>query len=856
MRLKSLLWSLLTLFAVSISAVGCSDDDPEVEPVNPTPTPPTPPTVLTFDFEVYDVTAHSASFVVTPSTDEESYYTNVLDANAMANKSDADILAMFEGKISDKDLNKGKVEFTVEDMRPDSAYILFAFGYANGNATSKIISKMNFNTEPSGEDPTPPTPSKGPDMYLKTHYEAEIKMMCVDMRCESKDAGLAFWGVLMADAFDEALNSGEITMDIALDPQYGLVEEMSFDELDQLNSVGYTDYPIVAWDPQFSGVKMAVIMKALNTEGTTIVRSDDTMEVGDVPAPPTPGDGPTIKFEGYVNEQNDAVFDAVCTTKNVVSAEIFLNFKDNFEMWLKDVGGDLNAIGDMVSGQGQQFPENWIQEINSDEGTSLKIEDTAPGEVYGAALSVYDAENHRTVAIAYAGDYPGGPIELDFQMVNDGTMNFVLKAKCTSRNASDAIVAFAEPEEMNALVAEFKTFEAVMDDFINLDKCQYFDMEWIGRMNGDEGLEVKMAADPGMKRAFLLDVRNKDSRVVKRSDCNIPGYDGPSYVQFLDEEQFFKLIWNYPVNEQFKYEGDGPCVLYMGDSYDAWCKQLDPVYKEASAEYKDRVPFYQMDINAYPYPFYAMSNHVNAEGRIPVLVTIDKTGKCKLIGGYIDIVELRSHVDRLLLDMPEPTEAPKVNMKAYKINNGVEFRINCPTKNIEEGEILVASDVYFDSLFADYGQDGGAAYIQGQGQPLEYAWIDQLNAGEEVVLKMENIDTYFTYAAVVTVYNKLGSAYSYAVAAEPAPATAAATRVELFNYQPQAVKQNSAAYEKHNEAAKPHFDLSNATKVDAREAKSVKVMTLERKTDRNLKQVSLKDKQDIFLAKLPKKIMK
>ncbi|MHB2153573.1 thioredoxin [Calditrichota bacterium GD2] len=66
-------------------------------------------------------------------------------------------------------------------------------------------------------------------------------------------------------------------------------------------------------------------------------------------------------------------------------------------------------------------------------------------------------------------------------------------------------------------------------------------------------------------------------------------------VQHLTKEDFLKKVFNYEENQDWKYEGDKPCII---DFYADWCqpcKIVSPILDELSEEYAGKVDFYKID---------------------------------------------------------------------------------------------------------------------------------------------------------------------------------------------------------------------------------------------------------------------
>ncbi len=66
-------------------------------------------------------------------------------------------------------------------------------------------------------------------------------------------------------------------------------------------------------------------------------------------------------------------------------------------------------------------------------------------------------------------------------------------------------------------------------------------------------------------------------------------------VQNLTKDEFLKKVFNYEQNQDWKYEGDKPCII---DFYADWCqpcKIVSPILDELSEEYAGKIDFYKVD---------------------------------------------------------------------------------------------------------------------------------------------------------------------------------------------------------------------------------------------------------------------
>jgi thioredoxin len=66
-------------------------------------------------------------------------------------------------------------------------------------------------------------------------------------------------------------------------------------------------------------------------------------------------------------------------------------------------------------------------------------------------------------------------------------------------------------------------------------------------------------------------------------------------VQFLNEQDFKEKVFNFEANQDWKFEGNIPCMI---DFYADWCgpcKMVAPILEELQEEYEGLINIYKID---------------------------------------------------------------------------------------------------------------------------------------------------------------------------------------------------------------------------------------------------------------------
>ncbi len=630
MKLKTFFWSFLTVLALSTAAVGCDDDDPE-----PTTNPGGDKApVLALSSSALDVAAEGGEQALTFKIE------NAVENQKVSAASEAKWFTL----TVETNGAEGRIVLQVEKNEGEAREAEVTVTYEGAKDAKFTVRQAAAEAPaPSGE---------APKLEMALNYDKAQRLLCMDLVCTTKNTESALLGFFPAHVMDQLLQEQGMTIEQFMETPESGAQPMTAELMAVMNGDGFKNEPVIEWTPDVDGMLVAGVVLASNANGKTVARADATIGARDEPTP-TPGDGPQISYTGRA-ENGMLYFTAISATKNVASGEVIVNGKGDFDAFLASVNGDFEQLVNGLEGMGQAMPKEWCDYINSDKGLELQLENPDPSLAYASLIIVYDAENHRSYAYTEveaqgAPEPMKGELRVEFMVMGESD-SFILNAICLTKNASKAFVAWTDPAEVDKAEAQGTTLEAMMDEAKAQAKAQEFTRDWIASMN-DTGIGLTLPSEPGMSLAFLLDVSNDDSRVVKRADADTPQpYDGPTYVQKINDAQFRDKVWDYKTNpNQFTFKGTKPCVLDFGaPAWCGWCVKLQPVMNQASATYKDKVDFYEIDTDKDTEAVGQMRKLLGASDGVPLLITVDAQGKCKVIGGYVPYSVLCAEVDALL----------------------------------------------------------------------------------------------------------------------------------------------------------------------------------------------------------------
>ena len=112
----------------------------------------------------------------------------------------------------------------------------------------------------------------------------------------------------------------------------------------------------------------------------------------------------------------------------------------------------------------------------------------------------------------------------------------------------------------------------------------------------------------------------------------------------MTNETFKKVVFNYDVNKEWKFEGNKPAII---DFYADWCppcRQLSPLVEEIAKEYEGRIDVYKVDTDKEKTLAQALGIT-----NLPTLLFIPAKGKPQMTMGALPKDNLVKAINEILL---------------------------------------------------------------------------------------------------------------------------------------------------------------------------------------------------------------
>jgi thioredoxin 1 len=115
-------------------------------------------------------------------------------------------------------------------------------------------------------------------------------------------------------------------------------------------------------------------------------------------------------------------------------------------------------------------------------------------------------------------------------------------------------------------------------------------------------------------------------------------------VTTLTNETFKANVYNYPINQQWKYEGKLPAIIDFYATWCAPCKKLSPRLEELAEKYAGKIIVYKVDVDAEQQ--LAQSMGISS---MPTLLFIPVNGQPQQSVGLVSSETLEKMINEILL---------------------------------------------------------------------------------------------------------------------------------------------------------------------------------------------------------------
>lgn len=112
----------------------------------------------------------------------------------------------------------------------------------------------------------------------------------------------------------------------------------------------------------------------------------------------------------------------------------------------------------------------------------------------------------------------------------------------------------------------------------------------------------------------------------------------------LTNETFKANVFNYPLNQQWKYEGKLPAIIDFYATWCAPCKKLSPLLEDLAKKYEGKIIVYKVDVDAEQQ--LAQSMGIQS---MPTLIFIPANGQPQQSVGLVSSETLEKMIHEILL---------------------------------------------------------------------------------------------------------------------------------------------------------------------------------------------------------------
>jgi len=147
-----------------------------------------------------------------------------------------------------------------------------------------------------------------------------------------------------------------------------------------------------------------------------------------------------------------------------------------------------------------------------------------------------------------------------------------------------------------------------------------------------------------MKKVIILIALGFTMLMTSCNSSSGKANNTPGTITSLTNETFKADVYNYPMNQQWKYEGKLPAII---DFYATWCppcKKLSPLLEDLAVKYKGKIVVYKVDVDAEQQ--LAQSMGISS---MPTLLFIPASGQPQQSVGLVPTETLEKMIHEILL---------------------------------------------------------------------------------------------------------------------------------------------------------------------------------------------------------------